>query len=58
MNILIAILVLGIIIFIHELGHFLTAKFFKMPVSEFSIGMGPKIYSRENKRRLERKVNE
>lgn len=45
MNILIAILVLGIIIFIHELGHFLTAKFFKMPVSEFSIGMGPQVYS-------------
>lgn len=45
MNILIAILVLGVIIFIHELGHFLTAKFFKMPVSEFSIGMGPQVYS-------------
>ena len=45
MEILIAILVLGIIIFIHELGHFLTAKFFKMPVSEFSIGMGPQVYS-------------
>ncbi len=45
MEILIAILVLGIIIFIHELGHFLTAKFFKMPVSEFAIGMGPQVYS-------------
>lgn len=45
MEILIAILILGIIIFIHELGHFLTAKFFKMPVSEFSIGMGPQVYS-------------
>lgn len=45
MNILIAILVLGIIIFIHELGHFMTAKFFKMPVSEFAIGMGPQVYS-------------
>ena len=38
MNILIAILVLGVIIFIHEFGHFITAKLFKMPVSEFSIG--------------------
>lgn len=45
MNILIALLVLGVIIFIHELGHFLAAKFFKMPVSEFSIGMGPQVYS-------------
>ena len=45
MNILIAVLVLGVIIFIHELGHFMAAKFFKMPVSEFSIGMGPQVYS-------------
>ena len=45
MNILIAILVLGVIIFIHELGHFAAAKFFKMPVSEFAIGMGPQVYS-------------
>lgn len=50
MEILIAILVLGIIIFIHELGHFLTAKFFKMPVSEFSIGMGPQVYSYDTKK--------
>lgn len=45
MEILVAILVLGVIVFIHELGHFMTAKFFRMPVSEFSIGMGPQIYS-------------
>ncbi len=47
MNLIITILILGIIIFIHELGHFLTAKYFKMPVSEFAIGMGPKLYSHE-----------
>lgn len=45
MNILIALLVLGVIIMIHELGHFLAARWFKMPVSEFAIGMGPEIYS-------------
>lgn len=45
MNILIALLVLGIIIIIHELGHFLAARLFKMPISEFAIGMGPEIYS-------------
>lgn len=44
MSIIITILILGIIIFVHELGHFATAKFFKMPVSEFAIGMGPKIW--------------
>lgn len=48
MNLIITILILGIIIFIHELGHFLTAKYFKMPVSEFAIGMGPKLYSYES----------
>ena len=45
MNILVAVLVLGLIIFIHELGHFTMAKIFKMPVSEFAIGMGPTVYS-------------
>lgn len=50
MNILIAVLVLGVIIFIHELGHFMTAKFFKMPVSEFSIGMGPQVYSYDTRK--------
>ena len=45
MDILIALLLLGVIIFIHELGHFLAARFFKMPISEFAIGMGPELYS-------------
>lgn len=45
MTVLIAILILGIIIFIHELGHFTAAKMFNMPVSEFAIGMGPTVYS-------------
>lgn len=45
MDIIIALLLLGVIIFIHELGHFLAARFFKMPVSEFAIGMGPELYS-------------
>ena len=47
MSILITVFILGIIIFIHELGHFLTAKYFKMPVSEFAIGMGPRLFSLE-----------
>lgn len=45
MTFLIAVVMLGLIIFVHELGHFLTAKLFKMPVSEFSIGMGPQVFS-------------
>ena len=49
MTFLIAIAIFGLIIFVHELGHFLSAKFFKMPVSEFSIGMGPQVFSFDTK---------
>lgn len=49
---LIAILMLGLIIFVHELGHFMTAKFFGIPVSEFSIGMGPQVCSMETKKTM------
>lgn len=45
MNIFIAILLLGIIIFIHELGHFLLAKKNCITVTEFSLGMGPRLFS-------------
>ena len=44
-TILLAIFCFGIIIFVHELGHFLVAKLFKFKVNEFSIGMGPKLFS-------------
>ena len=40
-TILVSILVFGSVIFIHELGHFATAKFCGIKVNEFSIGMGP-----------------
>ena len=45
MGIIFTIVILGVIVFLHELGHFATAKYFGMPVSEFAIGMGPKIFS-------------
>lgn len=45
MNILLTLLILGVIILIHELGHFLAAKYYKMPVDEFAIGMGPKVFT-------------
>lgn len=47
MNIFIAILLLGLIIFIHELGHFLLAKKNGITVTEFSLGMGPRLVSFE-----------
>ncbi len=38
------ILILGVVVLIHELGHFLFAKKFGVHVYEFSIGMGPRIF--------------
>ncbi len=46
MYILIAILLFGLLILIHELGHYITARIFGVAIYEFSIGMGPKIYSK------------
>lgn len=40
-----AIILLGLLIFFHELGHFLVAKYFKVYVEKFSIGFGPKLFS-------------
>ena len=48
MNIIVAILVFGLIIFVHELGHFLLAKRAGVTIHEFSIGMGPQIFSKES----------
>ena len=44
-TILLTILAFGTLIFIHELGHFLFARLFRVTVNEFSIGMGPRIFS-------------
>ncbi|MDE6025169.1 MAG: site-2 protease family protein [Lachnospiraceae bacterium] len=49
MNILLIVLVFGVIVFIHELGHFIFAKLNKIAVAEFSIGMGPAIFSTTKK---------
>lgn len=43
MSIIVAILILGILIFVHELGHFLVAKLCGVGVREFAIGFGPKV---------------
>mgnify|MGYP001214724317 FL=1 len=42
-TILATIVVLGVLIFIHELGHFVTAKMVDIEVPRFSIGLGPKM---------------
>ena len=47
--IIVAILFFGLIIFIHELGHFTFAKLFKVKVNEFAMGMGPAILKKKIK---------
>mgnify|MGYP005775503759 FL=1 len=45
MSLLLAVLILGVIILIHEFGHFLLAKLCGIGVLEFSLGMGPRLLS-------------
>ena len=47
MSILYAIVALGALIFIHELGHFIFAKAFGVGVDKFSLGFGPKIFGKK-----------
>ncbi len=45
-NIFAFIVVLGVLIFFHELGHFLVARFFGVGVEKFSLGFGPRLIGR------------
>lgn len=45
MNIIIALLVLSVIIIIHEFGHFIVAKANGIGVTEFAVGMGPRLFN-------------
>ncbi len=48
-NLIYFVLVLGVIVLVHESGHFLFAKLCGIYVYEFSIGMGPKLLSKKGK---------
>jgi len=49
LNILLFILVIGVLTFVHELGHFLVAKATKAKVYEFSLGFGPVLFKKKYK---------
>ncbi len=49
-SLLVLIFILGIIILVHEFGHFIWAKTFKVHIYEFSIGMGPIIFTHKGKK--------
>ena len=48
--IIIALLILLLMILIHEFGHYIVGKILKFKINEFSIGFGPKIFSKTNKK--------
>lgn len=50
LTILLAVLVFGGLILVHELGHYAFARIFDVHIHEFSIGMGPKILQRVSKK--------
>lgn len=47
MKLVLALLIFSVLVIIHELGHFLLAKYNGITVTEFSVGMGPRLLSRE-----------
>lgn len=47
MTVIIFLITLTVLVFVHELGHFLSAKFFGIRVDEFAIGFPPKIFSKK-----------
>ena len=48
--VILALLVFGLLVMIHELGHFLMARAFGVGIEEFSIGMGPKLFCKRGKK--------
>ena len=49
MTILITLLIFGLLVLVHELGHYVTARMFGVGVHEFSIGMGPRLFGWKGK---------
>ena len=45
-NIFALIIVLGVLVFFHELGHFLVARYFNVGVEKFSLGFGPRLFGK------------
>lgn len=49
MTIVYALIIFAILILVHELGHFITAKMFGVKVNEFALGMGPALYKKQGR---------
>jgi len=49
-TVILALLIFGFLIFIHEFGHYLAARRFGVTIHEFAIGMGPKLFTKVSKK--------
>ena len=47
MSVLFAVLIFSLLIFVHEFGHFFTAKLCGVQVNEFAIFMGPALFKKQ-----------
>ena len=47
---ILTLLVFGFLIFIHEFGHYITARIFNVTITDFSIGFGPELFSYKSKK--------
>lgn len=48
--VLLALVLFGLLVVFHELGHFLMARLFRVTIREFSIGMGPRLFFKKGKK--------
>lgn len=49
LTVIVTLLIFGFLIAVHELGHYIVARIFKVGIREYSIGMGPKIFQKKGK---------
>ena len=56
LSIVVFILILGVIVLVHEFGHFIWAKKFGVHIYEFSIGMGPVLFTHEGKDKIKYRI--
>ena len=44
MAVIYIVILIGVLVFVHEFGHYIAARFFKVKVLSFSIGFGPRLF--------------
>ena len=47
MAVIYIVILIGVLVFVHEFGHYIAARFFKVKVLSFSIGFGPRLFGFE-----------